>query len=251
MAAKDGMLLLMSVFFIGGSLSGCVVNTLDEKHKIIKLRQEVQGQPITVDIVHGEHWSERMQAGPIIFNILPQIVIWAEDQDGRLIDTLYITGADGKGFRHAGKNEKGAAFYAECFPVWASRLQAAGKSLPSKKEPYPDTVTSATPMSGFSLETRLINAEKTSALFLEVNKSNDVNDQYTKENNDWAGQPSLIYEAVITQMQPGDEYQLKLIGHGGRIKDTPDIYTDLTGLDTAMEQIREITVKQGWGEAIQ
>jgi hypothetical protein len=237
---KNGILLSSLVMFIIG-LSGCVMNRLDETHKTIALRQEIQGNPISVDVVKGKQWSVRMQAGPFVFNVLPQIVIWAEDQEGKLIDTLYITGADGKKMRHAAKNEKGAAFYPECFPVWAEKAKAAGKKMPSKKEPYTDTVTSATPMSSFTLDTRLGDTANSFFVYLEINKSDDKSEVFTKENNDWAGQPSLIYKAEVTEK--GKEYAMTLVGHGGKISDEPKIYEDMTGIDTALEQIEKIMVK--------
>ncbi|MEW6516258.1 MAG: hypothetical protein AB1439_05050 [candidate division FCPU426 bacterium] len=233
---------LFSTILVSGLLSGgCVMNKLNEAHETIQLKQIAEGLPISVDIAKGGHWSKRMQAGPVVFNVLPQIVIWAEDKEGRFLGTLYITGADYKTFRHGGKSEKGAAFWAECFPVWAARLKTVNGTLPSKENPYTDAVTSATPMSSFTLKTNLP-PDKPAFLYLEVNQSGDTNATYTDQNNDWAGQPSLIYRADISQMQPGSACKMSLAGHGGRIKDQPDIYPDVSSLDTALDQIQEITV---------
>jgi hypothetical protein len=218
------------------------MNKMDHSSRTIQLGQSLQGLPISVAVTKGEHWSQRMKAGPLIFNILPQIVIWAEDNEGQLIKTLYITGAGGKGTRHAGKDKKGAAFYAECFPVWALRLKAAGRELPSKEKPYPDAVTSATPMSSFTVQTRLPDPGQPFALFAEVNKSADNNGTFTEENNDWAGQPSLIYKVMIPEIEKGHPYEMEVIGHGGRIKDKPAVYADLSGFDTALKQLHEIKI---------
>jgi hypothetical protein len=233
--------LLLATALLGLFSSGCVMNQLNPDHQTIQLRPTSEGLPISVDIVKGEHWTSRAQGGPFVFNVLPQIVIWAEDQEGRFIGTLYITGADYTSFRHAGKGNKGAAFWAECFPVWASRLKTAGGKLPSKENPYTDAVTSATPMSSFTLKTNLPPG-KPGRLFLEVNQSGDNNATYTDKNNDWAGQPSLIYQADIGKIPPGSACKMTLMGHGGRIKDQPDIYPDVSSLDTALEQIQEIKV---------
>jgi hypothetical protein len=227
---------------IAAALGGCVMNRVSDAPQTITLNRTVQGTPVRLDIEPGRAWSRRMQAGPFIFNVLPQIVIWAEDEQGRLLDTVYITGADGKGIRHVGKKGKGAAFYSECFPVWASRLQAAGGALPGPDNPYPDTVTSATPTAAFTVLTRLPFAGRSFALYLEINQSDDRNDTYSKENNDWAGQPSLIYRVVIQEPESGGTYAMEPIGHGGRIGETPAVHPDLSGLDTALEQVREIKI---------
>lgn len=232
---------LLTVVVVSAFSSGCVMNQLNQTHETIQLKQTAAGLPISVDIVKGGHWSSRTQAGPMVFNVLPQIVIWAEDQEGRLVDTLYITGADYKKFNHGGKGSKGAAFWPECFPVWASRLKAAGRTLPSKENPYTDAVTSATPMSSFTLKTSLPPAQP-AVIYLEVNQSGDNNAAYNDKNNGWAGQPSLIYKADIGQMQAGSACKMTLAGHGGRIQDTPDIYPDVSSLDTALDQIKEITL---------
>lgn len=191
------------------------MNKLDDTPQTLTLRQSLPGLPMKIEITPGEHWSERMQAGPFIFNILPQFVIWAEDRNGRLIDTLYITGAGGREFRHAAKKKKGSAFYAECLPLWASRMQAAGNPLPGEENPYPDSVTSATPMADFTLRTKSPVPENGFTLFFEINKSDDVTDEFTRENNDWAGQPSLIYSLYAGEREKGRASSLNLIGHGG------------------------------------
>lgn len=242
---KAGFGSLLGLVLAVAVLCGCVMNRLSEKPQTITLRRKVQGTSIRLDVVPGEEWSRRMQAGPFIFNVLPQIVIWAENDQGRLIDTLYITGADGKGFRHAGKKQKGAAFYRECFPVWASRLESAGGVLPGKDNPYPDTITSATPSGRFTLLSRLPFPEQSFTLFLEINQSDDTNDTYTKQNNGWAGQPSLIYRVAIEAPGSAVKYTMKPIGHGGRLGDVPAVYADLSGFDTALRQVRETTISFG------
>jgi hypothetical protein len=233
---------LLGLTLAAGVMSGCVMNRLSEKPQTITLNPTVQGLPLRLELEPGREWSQRMQAGPFIFNILPQIVIWAEDDQGRFLDTVYITGAGAKGSRHAAKKQKGAAFYRECFPVWASRLQAAGGTLPGPGNPYPDALTSATPSAAFTLLTSLPFSRESFSLYLEINKSNDTNDVYTKQNNDWAGQPSLIYRAVIAQPRSGDSCTMELIGHGGRIGEAPAIHSDLSGVTTALEQVRQIRV---------
>jgi hypothetical protein len=218
------------------------MNRVDSQPETIELRRDGQGRPFELEVTRGAAWSERMQAGPFIFNVLPQIVIWSENERGELLETLYVTGAGGEGFRHATKNEKGAEFYRECFPVWAARMAAEGMQLPGKEEPYPDSLTSATPSTSFTLRSRMQAGGPASAIYLEINKSDDVNEVYTKENNDWAGQPSLIYRVKMDEIEAQGTAKMVLIGHGGKITGEGRIHSDMSGISTAKEQVEEITV---------
>jgi hypothetical protein len=239
---RRGLRTLPCLLLAAAALGGCVMNRLSDEPQTITLNRTVQGTLLRLEIEPGPRWSRRMRAGPFIFNVLPQIVVWAEDEQGRLLDTVYITGAGGKGFRHAKKKEKGAAFYRECFPVWASRLRAAGLTLPGPGNPYPDSVTSATPSAGFTVLTSLP-FSGSFALYLEINQSGDTNETFTEQNNDWAGQPSLIYRAFIEEPGRVSTHTMELIGHGGRIGEPPAVHPDLAGFDSALEQLQEITVR--------
>ena len=229
-------LLLMEV----GILNGCMMNKLHPEKTILNLHIPSRGKAVRIDILKGEEASALMKAGPFRFNILPQIVIWAEDETGHLLQTLYITGADYKKMRHAGKSKEGKQFYRECFPLWAFRLEAAGGTLPSKDNPYPDTVTSATPHGDFSLLTGWETDLNPTRLFLEINQSADENAFFSEEKNDWAGQPALVYSCEIPVS--GHTVTMELAGHSGLMGSKPALYPDLTGFDTALYQIREIKV---------
>jgi len=218
------------------------MNKLDQSHQTLVLDPSFSGIPVTIEILEGSRWTQPMQAGPFVFNILPQIVIWAEDVQGNLIETLYVTGADGKGFRHAGKKEKGSLFYRESFPLWAKRMEKEERQLPSNENPYPDSVTSATPESGFSIETLIPDPGEVIILRLEINQSDDRNSFYTKDNNSWVGQPALIYESVIDFSEIQGSYSMELIGHSGLISDNAAVYRELSQFDTALEQLTGISV---------
>jgi hypothetical protein len=224
-------------------LSGCVLNKLNTEPQTIELRDDISGRPVVITVTPGTEWSSRMQAGPFIVNVLPQFVIWTEDGAGEFLETLYVTGADYHKLRHAEKNESGEQFYLDTLPVWATRARAAGETLPSKDHPYPDTVTSATPMGQTTFETTVGQADGGVRILLEINKSGDVNAEFTKETNDPLGQPSLIYAVTIPRPVPGDEYTLEPAGHGGMISDVAEVYTDLSGFDTALAQIASVSVR--------
>ena len=91
-------------------LSGCVMNKLNTEPQTVVLKDAGNGKNLIIEVSTDGQWSSRMKAGPLIFNILPQAVFWIEDQNGRLIETLYVTGADFKKMRHAAKNADGELF---------------------------------------------------------------------------------------------------------------------------------------------
>jgi hypothetical protein len=136
--------ILIVVLGLVAALAGCVMNPMSSEPETIVLREDA-GASLSVEIEPGEQWRSRMQAGPFIFNVLPQFAIWTEDDAGTLVETLYVTGAGFTKTRHAEKNEMQAEFYLQTLPVWSARVTASGSALPSKTNPYPDAVTSATP----------------------------------------------------------------------------------------------------------
>lgn len=234
---RPGPLSLIGVLAIIVSIGGCVMNRLNPEPQTIVLGED-GGSTLLLEIEPGTQWSSRMRAGPLVFNVLPQFAIWTEDDAGNLVETLYVTGADFGGMRHAAKNDKQAEFFAQCLPVWADRVTASGASLPSKIAPYPDTVTSATPSGPTTLMTTVTRPVGPTTIYLEINKTDDVNATFTELDNDWAGQPSLVYAARLGT----GSTRLELLGHGGRLGDEPVIYSDLNGFDTALEQVASIVV---------
>jgi hypothetical protein len=218
------------------------MNRIDRSPQTLNLRDAGDGIPVEVRISAGDAWTSRMQAGPFIFNVLPQFAVWAEDGDGVFLDTLYVTGADFKKLRHAEKQGDGAGYFAKTLPVWASRVEAAGKTLPSKENPYPDAVTSATPAADVTINTVAPTGSDELVLFLEINKSGDENEVFTKDVNDTTGQPSLVYRVVVSDAQTGTSRAMELVGHGGMIADEPGVYSDLSDFDTALQLVNEAVV---------
>jgi hypothetical protein len=231
---KAGLLLII----LGLALSGCVMNKVSSEKEDIVLRQDGGGRMIRLDLETGDAWSRKMQAGPLVFNVLSQIVIWTEDEDGRLLETVYVSGADYSKMRHAGKNDKGEQFYRESFPLWARKMDEAGRKLPSPESPYVDSVTSATPSNDFSLETKMEKTNPPFSLFAEVNSAGDENEVFTKDRNDWVGQPALVYSARVTGQDAG--YILELEGHSGLLDQEAALYTDLSAFDSALRQVKQI-----------
>lgn len=223
-------------------LGSCLINDLDDSETVIQLKKEAAGTEIRISVEKGEEWAHIQGIGPFRVWVYPQMVLWAEDSDGNYIETLYISDADGKYNRHAGKQKMGAEFFRQCFPVWASAFTGSGGSLPSKEAPFPDSLTSATAQSSFRLDTRLESFDGPMRLYGEINKSGDNNGTYHEGNNDWAGQPSIIYSVEIPSAPAPGVFPMRPVGHGGLIADAPRIYGDLSGIDSALEIVAGIEV---------
>ena len=82
--------ILLVVVVLISSLGGCVMNRVNPEPQTIVLRED-GGSRLRAEIVPGSQWSSRMQAGPFIFNVLPQFAIWTEDGAGSLVETIYVT----------------------------------------------------------------------------------------------------------------------------------------------------------------
>lgn len=221
------------------ALSNCMMNRLEPGKKSILLRQDSSGLPIRIDVEPGDAYHSLMKAGPFTFNVLPQVVVWTEDEEGRLLETLYVSGADYKKMKHAGKEKLGEKFYRDNFPVWSSKSEKAGKILPSKKNPYPDSVTSATPMDGFQLETRVENVHRISRICLEINKSGDTNQGFPAKEGDWDGQPALLYSVKTDGLKDAKPLEFTLVGRSGK---EGKVLGDYQGMDSALRMVKSVSL---------
>ena len=131
--------LLLSVFLIScGNAETITVTT----------KSGAPGKKIVLEIVPGPEWTHLLIGlrGAGIMTP-PQFVIWAEDRDGNLLDTLYVTA------KYAFQNWMGADLRPSTVPYWGFKMAGAGAAkpyAPSKDKPL-DTITSASPQAGFVL----------------------------------------------------------------------------------------------------
>lgn len=177
------------------------------------------------------------------YTSVPQIAVWIETPDGQYIDTLYITGkASSSGF---GETETGPVRRPEALPYWSHRrgiMEADGYYAPSQNNADLDGVSGATPRSDYlvSLTAPRMGQYR---LLVEVNRSYDFNEYYSKDRfpNDpiysgdgSSGQPSLIYAATIESKASG-KYLLELLGHGHHSGANGTLYTDLDRITSAKQ----------------
>jgi hypothetical protein len=156
----------------------------------------------------------------------PQIACWLETQDGKYVGTLYVTAKGAK------KNFFSApAGRPEALPV---RYHLQGSQGPAA-----DAVSGAT--SGgraehvAQLPTPL--APGRYVAFLEVNRSYDYNERFTKKNSGVNGQPSIIYRAEIEVGKDGSKAVFSPVGMGSDDGADGRIQPGLDGITTAIKLI--------------
>lgn len=187
----------------------------------------------------------------------PQMVLWAETMDGAYIDTLMITKKIGKMKWMKASDDPvkdGQIRRPEALPVWEWKrgvIAADGLPLPTSDSPMPDAVTHASPKADFSVKTDLSKSYDELYLYFEVNHSTDFNATYTAEEQIGSetynggpmgsGQPALVYRAYINFTHPElSDKTFALIGHSSPSGKDGKIYTDMQGIDSALNIIDSI-----------
>jgi len=161
------------------------------------------------------------------------LACWLETPDGNYVETIYVTRKGGR-----------KAFYAapsagrpEALPVWYHR--AAG-------EPATDAVSAATSSSGLSLSrvagTRLEPGRYVA--FLEVNRSYDYNETWTRANSGVNGQPSVVYRAEITVSRgQAASSSFEAVGTGSVDGSDGRVRPGLEGITTALTLIQHAEIR--------
>lgn len=131
-----------------------------------------------------------------------QLALWLEDESGNYVDTLYVTSSVGReGLGNGYMKILGITFREApgSLPVWAHKRDVTyGDSYyPTKKEPLPDSMTSATIkadefMKSFSLSGDVVQmlGEQAWHCLLEINVSRD-------------GVPSMVFRATVDPEESG------------------------------------------------
>ena len=192
--------------------------------------------------VQGKRFSLRLVPGPeykatswwLIFPIpiYPQVACWIETPRGEYIDTLYVTA---KGAKKTWVSAP-AGGRPEALPVWSS--------LMSKQKASADTVSGATP-SGVTTSDSPLAATLPNGKYivkLEVNRSYDYNERYTRANSGVTGQPSLIYECAIDLGSGPSKAAFTPIGTGSVDGSDGDIRQGLEGITSALKLLESADI---------
>ncbi len=217
----------------------------------ILLGTDLAAEPsIAVSLVPGPTYSHKVAFGLISMNLTPQIAIWVETEDGRFVDTIYVTHrAAAADWRAAG-----GARRPESLPLWshARGLRAAdGLYMPEKSKPLPDAVSGATPKAAFAKEWKVPAslAPGKYRILAELNESFDWNEaypaklpksdpRYTEAN----GQPSIIWAGTIEIGGAEAKANLAPIGTGDLRGESGELHQGIEGLTSAKDIAASLSV---------
>jgi hypothetical protein len=174
-----------------------------------------------------------------------QFAIWIEHPESGRLQTVCVT-------RRAATGEwKGKAECPAALPRWFEvfRKENQRSGLPTPNAPAPDAVTQATPKTeAFACAVEVPPASRW-ICWVEVNMSADFNEAFPRLNEttgemdtDHSGQPSLLYRGEIVA-NLGQEITLVLDSRTIPGTRTGEGTRDLTGITTAKETFRSVSVK--------
>jgi hypothetical protein len=240
-------------------LAAFCVSTCNSKEIVITSGENKTGKDITLAVEGGDHYSHKLKVMKVLsVKTTPQIAVWIEDTEGNYIETIYVTGRAGT---QSWRKTPGEGLPPEkvrrksSLPYWAHKRGVVyddGLYLPTKANPLPDTITSASPKASFSLLTKVPETLKKFVILAEFNNSGDFNDFYTEDAKPGdpgytggiyaGGQPAVVYAAEIDLTSETGSYEMKLIGHSSPDGETGDLYEDTSKMTTGLDLIKKIEV---------
>ncbi len=188
------------------------------------------GSRLEVRLVPGPHYTARRGFGPFGYTVQPQAAAWLETVDGRYLGTLFVT-EKAKTRRWMAAPARGRP---EALPVWEGLRNAEAE------------VVSAATAKG---ETRIASSLGSAlppgryVVMLEVNRSYDWNETYTKSNSGVNGQPSLVYRAEVLTGSAAAEAAFNLVGQGAVDGADGIIHPVDAGITTALALYSAMTVR--------
>ncbi len=208
---------------------------LDDDNKLslfIKAGREYESEPQPL------YWG-------LTYTSTPQIAVWLEDMQGNYLQTLYVTGKVAQSGFYSAKEDEGRVRRPETLPYWSHKrgVKASdGLYVPEEDSTAFDGRTAATPKSDHLLQLAGTNLDG-KRLMVEVNRSYDFNEYYSKDRfpddaiysgSGSSGQPSLIYSAKL-QAKNKKQFFLELIGHGHHSGQNGKLYANTNNITTAKE----------------
>jgi hypothetical protein len=132
------------------------------------------------------------------FHKPPQVAVWIESEDGRLMRTLHVSGKTGSG--DWGQKPDCPV----CLPYWVARMNRASGTVgaPTRSRPAPDAITHPTVTAHAVFKAEAPEGTRWRC-FIEVNASGDFNAAFPERLADGSqdiqgnGQPSLVYRADL------------------------------------------------------
>ncbi len=206
---------------------------------------------VRIQVETGENWTHEF---PMFLGIKkdnpPQFAIWLEDIDGKYLSTIYVTEKIAtQGWVSSDGNRR-----KEALPHWCYQRGVVyddGLYLPTKKQPFTDAQTSATPKSNKQLKILLSDFTTPVVIKAEFNHSIDFNTYFPKTakigddnysgGEMGSGQPAVIYADTIYPFQTSSE--LNLIGRSSSDGTNGRIYSDLEKITTAKTIVKSVKIQ--------
>lgn len=203
---------------------------------------------LVIRVKPGPTYTQKAKMGIMSLTVIPQMAFWIETEDGRFIDTIYVTkkAATGKWSSAGGSRRP------ESLPVWSHARGvkvADGGFMPDPQHPLPDAVSGATPTQAFEKSTVLPDSliPGTYIIKAEINSSFDWNEAYPdklpKTHPRWSevnGQPSVLYEGRLEVGKTPASVVLEPIGTGSLRGEDGNVTLSLDGLTTALQLVASI-----------
>jgi hypothetical protein len=229
------------------ALTACIVFSSP-----VQAAESSNGRHLSVKVVAGKRYRESAWLGISPVRVTPQIAIWLEDDNGKFVDTIYVTRKAATAEWGADKSIRRAA----SLPIWSHRRGVRypdGLYLPTREKPLPDAVTGATPPGSFDQEWTLPQGVKPGAYLIrvEVNNSFDYNESFRKDlsptdpyyNTDYSGQPSLLWEGKVVLGAGHSVANLRPVGHGHAAGKSGEVFKNLDKITDALEILESVTVE--------
>ena len=215
-----------------------------------------QGMPIAIELRKGAHYESAAQ--PLFLGLtyttVPQVAFWVEDLKGQYISTIYVTQKVTNGNFVSKEDIFNTVSRPESLPYWAHRRGVQygdGIVMPGGDNTDLDGMTGATPLGNYDVRSQLTTELRQFKVMMEINRSYDFNDYYHADRfpqdpiysgSGSSGQPSVIYSALINLDDNQHSYFLKPVGHGHHSGANGTLYTDMQGIDTALQLIKRVVV---------
>lgn len=205
---------------------------------------------LRADLTPGEAWIHDFSA---FVKNPPQFSLWAEDESGGYVKTLYATKKIAKeAWVFNGGNRR-----KEALPYWSRKRGVAypdGLYLPTKERPLTDGLTGSTPKAAFSLSFDPPEGLNRFYVYLELNHSTDFNAAYPIEaapgtsaysgGKEGSGQPALVYRVLIDMSADPAGATCELVGHSSPDGSDGSVDPDVAGIDSALKILGGFTVRR-------
>jgi hypothetical protein len=172
----------------------------------------------------------------------PQIAVWLEQPQKKVIRTLCVTYRTGKGMW------QGRVDCPVSLPYWESRYmeEILLRGIRGPAVPVPDAISRATPKQKLIIKTTIPPGSEWT-YFIEVNCSADYNRAFPAvfdagfPDPFGNGQPSIVYRGRIKAV-PGQTGSPEIVGRTDQLDPVDTLITDISGITNAKELFKKMEV---------